>query len=592
MKKILSLLLLSIFTIASYAGTISIKDWYGTGFALKEGYVVTNYHVVDGATHVYIKGVGGDFSQEYAATVVEVDKENDLAIVKIEDSKFTSFGNIPYSIQTAAAEIGEDIFVLGYPMTDVMGEEIKLTTGVINSCSGYKGDNRSYQISAPIQPGNSGGPLFNKKGEVIGIVNAKLLGAENAGYAIKAQYLSKYLDTTSNSDFNLNDIRHFFTKRSLSNQSLVEQVKMIKNHVFIVKCCLKPKLYKIEYTTTNNEKLYLGNKKDIARHTFEDKKGTIYLIRPITPSHLVGKGENLKSVVIGTGIKEIGYFAFHNCVNLTSVTIPNSVTSIAGHAFSNCSSLTSITIPESVTSIGEYAFSDCGNPMRINIFNFKSWCNIDFKSVLSFKGYMLYLNNTEVTELTLPSGITKIKPYSFSFCNSLTSIIIPDSVTSIEDYAFWHCGNLTNVTISHHVTSIGRYAFDGCTNLIDVMLSNSITSIKRCTFRGCIHLKNITIPNSVTSIEDEAFNGCTSLTSITIPNNVISIGNYAFNDCTSLKEVYCKPTTPPAGGYAMFYNNASGRIVFVPQDSIETYRSTMYWQGPAVQPYDFKTYNK
>lgn len=419
MKKILSLLLFSIFTIASYAGTISIKDWYGTGFALKEGYVVTNYHVVDGATHVYIKGVGGDFSQEYAATVIEVDKENDLAIVKIDDSKFTGFGNIPYSIQTAAAEIGEDIFVLGYPMTDVMGEEIKLTTGVINSCSGYKGDDSSYQISAPTQPGNSGGPLFNKKGEVIGVVNAKLFGAENAGYAIKSQYLSKYLDTPSESDFSFiswvksikNDIRHFFTKRSLSNQSLVEQVKMIKNHVFIVKCCLKPKLYKIEYTTTDGKKANTSKCKQIVSHTYSDKKGMIYFTSPYIPSSIFRFCENLKAVIIKDGVKGIEGYAFDMCSSLISVVIPSSVTTIGNHAFDSCKSLKNIKLPANLTLIGESAFS---------------------------------------------------------YCSSLKSIIIPNQVSIIKESTFYECKSLETITIGYKVREIEKWAFCDCYSLKDV----------------------------------------------------------------------------------------------------------------------------
>ena len=155
------------------------------------------------------------------------DKENDLAIVKIEDSKFTSFGNIPYSIQTAAAEIGEDIFVLGYPMTDVMGEEIKLTTGVVNSCSGYKGDNRSYQISAPIQPGNSGGPLFDSNGDVVGIVNAKHRQADNASYAIKSPYMRLFIQNGVGAGI-------IPTNRKMVGWSLTNKVKAIKPFVFII----------------------------------------------------------------------------------------------------------------------------------------------------------------------------------------------------------------------------------------------------------------------------------------------------------------------------------------------------------------------
>ena len=528
MKRILSILLLSTFTIASYAGTISIKDWYGTGFALKEGYVVTNYHVVDGTTHVYIKGVGGDFSQEYAATVVEVDKENDLAIVKIDDSKFTGFGNIPYSIQTAAAEIGEDIFVLGYPMTDVMGEEIKLTTGVINSCSGYKGDNRSYQISAPIQPGNSGGPLFNNKGEVIGVVNAKLLGAENAGYAIKAQYLSKYLNTTSDSDFNFtswvrsikNDIRHFFTKRSLSNQSLVEQVKMVKNHVFIVKCCLKPKLYKIEYTTTNNKKLSLNSKKSVALHTFEEGKGTVYLLKPIVPEYLFSGRRTLKSVVIQNGITSIGDNAFEYCYELSEVNIPNGITEIGRYAFQYCTSLKRITIPDSVSSIQYRAFDSCSN---------------------------------------------------------LIGISLPKKLRQIDDGLFAHCSDLEDIKLPNSITSIGAYAFYDCDSIRDIIIPANVTLIKEGAFKFCDNIISMIIPDKVTTIEDQAFHGCRRLTNLTLGKSVSAIGSHAFSYCNKLTNVYCRSKTPPDLWFNAFAQNSYHIQFHVSCQAVEKYKTDANW---------------
>ena len=75
-----------------------------------------------------------------------------------------------------------------------MGRDIKLTTGIISSKTGYEGNVSQYQISAPIQPGNSGGPLFDKDGNIIGIIQAKHSQAENAGYAIKASYIKNLFD--------------------------------------------------------------------------------------------------------------------------------------------------------------------------------------------------------------------------------------------------------------------------------------------------------------------------------------------------------------------------------------------------------------
>lgn len=205
------------------------KEWSGTGFALKDGYVVTNYHVVDGAKSITIKGVRGNSNSSYKAIVVATDKHNDLALVRINDSRFTGFGTIPYSIKTTLSEVGEDVFVLGYPLTNTMGDEIKLTTGVISSRTGYQGDVSCYQISAPIQPGNSGGPLFDSNGNIIGVVNAKHTQAENAGYAIKTSYMKSLVESSVSTSI-------FPTNNIISGQPLTNKVKSIKDFVFMIRC--------------------------------------------------------------------------------------------------------------------------------------------------------------------------------------------------------------------------------------------------------------------------------------------------------------------------------------------------------------------
>lgn len=204
-------------------------NWSGTGFALKDGYIVTNNHVVDGAKSIKVQGIRGSFNIEYSADIVATDKNNDLAIIKINDSRFNGFGAIPYRVKTSVSEVGEDIFVLGYPLTSTMGDEIKLTTGVISSRTGFQGDVSLYQISAPIQPGNSGGPLFDGNGNIIGIVNAKHTEAENVGYAIKTSYLNNLVESTTS-------VSLLPTTNSISTMNLSNKVKSVKNFVFMIRC--------------------------------------------------------------------------------------------------------------------------------------------------------------------------------------------------------------------------------------------------------------------------------------------------------------------------------------------------------------------
>lgn len=207
----------------------SFNQWSGTGFALKNGYIVTNYHVIENAKSISIQGIKGDFTSKYNATVIATDRYNDLALLQISDKNFNGFGAIPYNVKTSVSEVGEEVFVLGYPLTSTMGDEIKLTTGVISSKTGFQGDVSLYQISAPIQPGNSGGPLFDNKGNLIGIVSAKHKGAENVGYAIKTSYLKNLIESSISTSILPNN-------NLVVGQPLTEKVKKLNNYVFMITC--------------------------------------------------------------------------------------------------------------------------------------------------------------------------------------------------------------------------------------------------------------------------------------------------------------------------------------------------------------------
>lgn len=200
----------------------------GTGFAISSnGIIVTNHHIIDGAKTIIVRGVNSEFNKIYKAKVLISDKNNDLAIVQIDDFNFTSLGTIPYTVKMSQANVGESIFVLGYPLRATMGDEIKLTNGIVSSKTGFQGDITSYQISAPIQPGNSGGPLFNNQGNLIGIINAKHIGAENVSYAVKSIYLSSLMEQ-------LPSPPKFQTVNALTGKALAQQVEFAKKFVYII----------------------------------------------------------------------------------------------------------------------------------------------------------------------------------------------------------------------------------------------------------------------------------------------------------------------------------------------------------------------
>ena len=188
-------LLLCIYLFSSQSFSIGL----GTGFYISpDGYLITNYHVIAGAKSI---GIYNQMDQISEARVVRTDINNDLALLKVEGEKFTF---LPIA-RSSNVQKGEKVFTIGFPNTNLQGMEAKVTEGIISSLSGIQGQPSEFQISVPVQPGNSGGPLIDEKGNVIGIVVAKLAASaalrasgtlpENVNYAIKSNYLLELVAT-------------------------------------------------------------------------------------------------------------------------------------------------------------------------------------------------------------------------------------------------------------------------------------------------------------------------------------------------------------------------------------------------------------
>lgn len=206
----------------------------GSGFFLtSDGIVATNAHVVENAKKIEISISNDMGTFNYKVKILLLDSKNDVALLKVEDVKFKHLASIPYGI-SEKADIGENIFTIGYPLNDIMGTNFKVSNGIISAKTGIADDIRFYQISAPLQPGNSGGPLFDQKGNVIGItstkLNAKAIGTEveNVNYAIKSAYLiNLYNMLTSPPTLKVTS--------SLANKDLKEQIKIFKNYVCLIR---------------------------------------------------------------------------------------------------------------------------------------------------------------------------------------------------------------------------------------------------------------------------------------------------------------------------------------------------------------------
>jgi len=206
----------------------------GSGFFLsKNGYIATNAHVVENAKTIEVF-VNSDSigTKSYNAKISLVDKINDVAILKIDDINFSELNEIPYSMEKST-DIGEKVFTIGYPISSIMGTNFKVSNGIINANSGIQDDLRFLQISTPIQAGNSGGPLFNDSGNVVGLTTSKLNGnvirtsVENVNYAIKSSYLVNIMNMLP--ELSDNDSKKIESK--LKNTLLNDKVKTLKNYV-------------------------------------------------------------------------------------------------------------------------------------------------------------------------------------------------------------------------------------------------------------------------------------------------------------------------------------------------------------------------
>jgi S1-C subfamily serine protease len=204
----------------------------GTGFLVDgKGYLLTNAHVVKNATQVEVQNTLGT----YQARIIQLDRQSDLALLKIEDTTYHAFNGLPYGISKSNGDLGEELFTLGYPRPDIVYNK-----GYLSAESGFQGDTSTFQLTIAANPGNSGTPVLNTDGEVIGIVTSSQQHAEGMVFAVRSKNIVNALDSMrtdtalQKTDSTLSSLR-IPSNSVLKGMDRKTQIKRLKDYIFIVK---------------------------------------------------------------------------------------------------------------------------------------------------------------------------------------------------------------------------------------------------------------------------------------------------------------------------------------------------------------------
>ncbi len=223
--------------------TIDGKGISGSGILVdKRGYIITSYNVIEGANGnskqitVMLPKLNNEtdvnLQAKWSAKIVKADSKLNLALLQIDTPLFNICDGIPYQFESKEADIGEKVFTLGYPLVSSMGMHPKLAVGAISSVRGYKNAESYYQTSVQVYAGNSGSPLFDYQGNLLGILKSKHVDASKVSYALKSSAIIQFLEQTG-----LFDINELLTSsNTLKGQPFTEQIKLLQPFVFYISC--------------------------------------------------------------------------------------------------------------------------------------------------------------------------------------------------------------------------------------------------------------------------------------------------------------------------------------------------------------------
>lgn len=214
---------------------------------------------------------------------------------------------------------------------------------------------------------------------------------------------------------------------------------------------------------------------------------------------------------------------------IKSVTVPPKynglpVTELAFRAFYQCTNLEKISLPSSIIKVGAYSFEE-----------------------------------TSITDITIPTGVTSIENGTFCECTKLSNVVLPDTIKSIGSDAFSYCSFLKNIVLPEGMEVLGERAFKDA-GLESIELPDNISVVPSYCFQGCKFLKSAKLPSKLIRIDNCSFVSCTSLTNITLPNSIQEIGKYAFSLCISLENLTIPKNVKKLG--MLFAGNKNVKLIF------------------------------
>lgn len=283
--------------------------------------------------------------------------------------------------------------------------------------------------------------------------------------------------------------------------------------------------------------------------------------------------DNLTTVVFENGTLAVGYAMFEDCVSLVNISLPDSLVEIGELAFDDCRSLTTITVPDSVEKVGRYAFHDCTSATTAYIghkaenigeyafYGCSSLESVEIACAMRVYPEGMFMDCTSLSTINATENVETIGAYAFKNCTSLTAYVIPVTTKMIGASAFDNTG-ISEIVIPFGVTDIGAGAFTKCDDLVNIVVDDknpNYVSVDGALYDMALETLIICpagktgtykVYDGTKTILDDAFIGCDKLSVVEIPDSVTTIADNAFNGCAD-DLVIKAGCTSTAAGYAV-----------------------------------------